>query len=150
MKAASARTVLAALLGLCLAADRPEPPPAAPAAPAAPSAPVATTPGEPQPGGIPQGEGEREILSDLVQLTHGSEFEKAGEGYFSHDMKWVVFQGVPKGETQYQMYVAPLELAGGPPNAPSRLGQTVRITPAKSRNTCGFFSPDGKSLIFAS
>src|SRR5204863_2894423 len=26
----------------------------------------------------------------------------------------------------------------------------IRITPANSRNTCGYFSPDGKSLIFAS
>ncbi len=26
----------------------------------------------------------------------------------------------------------------------------IRITPKNSRNTCGFFSPDGKSLIFAS
>ncbi len=124
---------LASLLALCGAAD----PTAQPASPVA------------QPGIIPQGDGERQILTNLAQLTFGPEFLKAGEGYFSPDMKWVIFQGVPKGETQYQMYVAPLHLADEAP-APAHLGQPIRITPEKSRNTCGFFSPDCKSLIFAS
>src|SRR3954447_15924879 len=88
---------------------------------------------------------ERQILTDVVQLTHG--FDKAGEGYFSHDMKWVIFQASPPGEKNYQMYVAPLALADG---ASSHVGQPIRISPPNSRNTCGYFAPDGQSLIFAS
>jgi Tol biopolymer transport system component len=42
------------------------------------------------------------------------------------------------------MYVAPLKLS------PPSLGGAVRISPEPSKNTCGYFSPDGMSLIFAS
>ena len=49
---------------------------------------------------------ESESLSDIIQLTDG--FERAGEAYFSRDMHWIIFQAFPKGEDQYQMYVAPL------------------------------------------
>ncbi len=137
MKHALPRFCLASLLALCGAAE-PSAPPADP------------TPAASQPGVINQGEGEREILTGLAQLTDGPQFLKAGEGYFSPDMKWVVFQGVPKGETQYQMYVAPLHLPDEISGKPAHLGWPVRISPEKSRNTCGYFSPDGESLIFAS
>src|SRR4051794_15427145 len=53
---------------------------------------------------------ESAFLSGTVQLTHG--FERAGEAYFSPDMKWIVFQGVPVGEKNYQMYVARLKWEG--------------------------------------
>jgi Tol biopolymer transport system component len=85
------------------------------------------------------------VLPQVTQLTFGFQFEKAGEAYFSADMRYVVFQGTPKGEQNYQMYVAPLTLGSNP-----HLGTAIRITPSKSRNTCGYFSPDGKDLIFAS
>jgi TolB protein len=78
-------------------------------------------------------------------LTSG--FDRAGEGYFSADMKWVVFQATPKGEKEYQMYVAPLDVGDG--SAP-KLDSTTRISPPNSRNTCGYFSPDGRSIIFGS
>ncbi len=89
--------------------------------------------------------GETASLSGTIQLTRG--FDRAGEAYFSPDMKWIIFQAVPRGEQNYQMYVAQTKWAV------ERLigAQTpTRITPKDSRNTCGFFSPDGKSLIFAS
>jgi TolB protein len=89
--------------------------------------------------------GEPASLSGTIQLTSG--FDRAGEAYFSPDMKWIVFQAVPKGEKNYQMYVAKTKWAV------ERLIGTespTRISPEGSRNTCGFFSPDGKSLIFAS
>jgi Tol biopolymer transport system component len=60
-------------------------------------------------------------------------------------MDWIVFQATPAGETVYQMYVAPLKLEGT-----VSLGKAIKISPSPSRNTCGFFSPDEKSLIFAS
>ncbi len=88
---------------------------------------------------------ESDTLTDITQLTTG--FEKAGEAYFSNDVKWVIFQATPRGEAQYQMYVAPVvsergEIAG--------LKRPVRISPSPSRNTCGYFSPDGNSILFGS
>ena len=85
------------------------------------------------------------ILSDVVQLTHG--FDKAGEAYFSPDARWIIFQASPHGQPHYQMYVAALHWEG------DRLvgaGEPTRFTPPNSRNTCGYFSPNGKSLLFAS
>jgi Tol biopolymer transport system component len=80
------------------------------------------------------------VLSDVRQLTQ--DFDRAGEAYFSPDMHWIIFQATPRGEENYQMYVAPLR--------DGKTGKPVKISPAPSKNTCGFFSPDGKSLIFAS
>jgi Tol biopolymer transport system component len=88
---------------------------------------------------------ESHFLDDVVQLTSG--FDRAGEAYFSPDMKWIVFQATPKGEKHYAMFVAELRRDG------DRITGTAtpfRISPPGSRNTCGYFSPDGKSLIFAS
>jgi Tol biopolymer transport system component len=86
----------------------------------------------------------KEPLENVTQLTSG--FSRAGEGYFSSDMKWIIFQGAPVGQEQYQMYVARLHLGEGK----AAIDAPIRISPEKSRNTCGYFSPDGKSLIFAS
>jgi len=113
---------------------------------------------------------EPEILQKPIQLTRG--FDKAGEAYFSPDMSWIIFQACPPNESRYQMYVAPLKWSfidepgglrnaqfntplPGAPTTPRRdqiigIGRPVRISPENSRNTCGFFSPDGNSLIFAS
>jgi Tol biopolymer transport system component len=107
------------------------------------------------------------ILSQIVQLTDG--FDRAGEAYFSHNMRWIVFQATPRGENVYQMYVAPVRVgvaegwpgkyptpprkaaeAKSPPLEIQGIGSAIRITPAGSKNTCGFFSPDGVSMIFAS
>jgi Tol biopolymer transport system component len=87
---------------------------------------------------------ETDSLFSTVQLT--SDFDKAGEAYFSHDMNWIIFQAVPHGEKQYQMFVAPFQHGDNNVN----MGEPIRISPPNSRNTCGFFSPDGNSLIFAS
>ena len=83
---------------------------------------------------------ESEILTGVTQLTDG--FARAGEAYFSPKMDWIVFQATPKGESDYQMYVARFH--------DSAIDHPVRITPDGSKNTCGFFSPDGNTLIFAS
>src|SRR5262245_32641007 len=84
---------------------------------------------------------EADTLSDVVQLTSG--FDRAGEAYFSRDMAWIIFQATPKGEKQYQMFVAPVIRAEG---RVTGIGAPVRISPENSRNTCGYFSPDGNSL----
>lgn len=79
------------------------------------------------------------LLSDIQQLTFG--FSRAGEAYFHPTAPVIIFQAVPKGESHYQMYVMPRTLFG-------KVGPPVRISPANSRNTCGYFSPDGKSILF--
>lgn len=89
--------------------------------------------------------GRETSLTSVVQLTSG--FEKAGEAYFSKDMNWIIFQATPKGQQQYQMFVAKVQRPGGEITG---IDKPVQISPEPSRNTCGFFAPDGKSLIFAS
>lgn len=88
---------------------------------------------------------EADTLSDIVQLTRG--FDRAGEAYFSPDLKWIIFEAVPHGQEHYQMYLAHLQYKDG---WISGADEPIRISPEPSRNTCGFFSPDGKSFIFAS
>src|SRR4051812_19641829 len=43
---------------------------------------------------------EADTLSNIHQLT--STFARAGEAYFSHDMRWIIFQAAAKSEDQYQ------------------------------------------------
>ena len=88
---------------------------------------------------------EADCLSDSIQLTHN--FQQAGEAYFSPDMKWIVFQAMTKPDEWYVMYVAPLKWEG---DRIVGIGAPVRITQAGSWNSCGYFSPDGASLIFSS
>src|SRR4051812_17249354 len=80
---------------------------------------------------------EADSLSHITQLTSG--FDRAGEAYFSRDMQWIIFQATPKGEQQYQMFVARVVYEGSDIR---RIDQPIRISPANSRNTCGYFSPD--------
>jgi len=88
---------------------------------------------------------EAHTLRDVTQLTTG--FLRAGEAYLSKDGQWMVFQAIPPGESQYQMYVSKVKYQD---DHMSGLLPPVRISPTASRNTCGFFSPDGRTIIFAS
>ncbi|HEV2293830.1 MAG TPA: hypothetical protein VGR35_08230 [Tepidisphaeraceae bacterium] len=89
---------------------------------------------------------EREkLLSNVVQLTRG--FARAGESYFSPDMNWIIFQASIERDGHYQMYLAQPQWLG---DLIGGLGRPVQIAPPNSRNTCGFFSPDGRRLMFAS
>jgi TolB protein len=118
------------------------------------STPDATKPrAEAPPSGAPgeaaataaEDRGRETALSDVVQLTSG--FDRAGEAYFSPDANWIIFQATPKGETHYAMYVAKLEREG---DRITGAAEPRRISPPGTRNTCGFFSPTGESLIYAS
>jgi TolB protein len=80
---------------------------------------------------------EAKHLSNLRQVT--SDFEKAGEGYFSPDGETIVYQAVRSGYPFYQIYTQPL--AGGEPKL---------VSTGRGRTTCAYFSPDGKKLLFAS
>lgn len=83
---------------------------------------------------------EQEHLQNIRQLTFSwMGFEKAGEAYFSPDARSIVFQAVPKGETQYQIYF--LNIDEGIPKM---------VSSGRGACTCAYFRPDGKKIIFAS
>src|SRR4051812_24438444 len=88
---------------------------------------------------------EADSLADAVQLTHN--FGRAGEAYFSPDMRWVIFQASVRADEPYQMYLAQVKWDG---QRIIGINTPIRITPEGSMNTCGYFSPDGESVIFAS
>lgn len=66
-------------------------------------------------------------------------FERAGEGYFSPDEQMIIFQAVPKGKKDYQMYV--MNLNEGVPRL---------VSTGRGACTCGYFHPNGKRVLFAS
>lgn len=78
-------------------------------------------------------------LKNITQVTQG--FVRAGEGYFSPDGKFAIFQAEEKdtGNPFYQIFVQ--EIA---------TGKFRRVSPGIGRTTCSFFRPDGKRIIFAS
>lgn len=83
---------------------------------------------------------EQPALSNIRQLTFKEMgFEKCGEAYFSPDASSIIFQAVPAGQTQYQIYCMNLKEAA-PKMVSTGLGAC----------TCAFFRPDGKKIIFAS
>jgi Tol biopolymer transport system component len=80
-------------------------------------------------------------LSNIRQITFPAMgFEKAGESYFSPDGKTLIFQAVPKGKKDYQIYTIDIKKDCYP-----RL-----VSTGKGACTCAFFRPDGKKIIFAS
>jgi Tol biopolymer transport system component len=78
-------------------------------------------------------------LRNVRQVTR--DFVRAGEGYFSPDMKKIIFQAEEKdtGNPFYQIFV--MDLA---------TGKTTRVSPGVGKTTCSYFRPDGKKIIFAS
>lgn len=83
---------------------------------------------------------ESAALTQIRQLTFSSMgFVKAGEAYFSPDSRSIIFQAVPTGKDQYQIYVMNLD-----ENIPRM------VSTGKGACTCSNFRPDGKKIIFAS
>jgi len=83
---------------------------------------------------------EAQLLSNIKQLTFPEMgFEKAGESYFSPDNQTIIFQAVPKGESQYQIYVMNIEE-----------GIPRMVSTGRGSCTCANFRPDGLKIIFAS
>ncbi len=66
-------------------------------------------------------------------------FERAGEAYFSPDGNTIVFQAIPVGEKQFQIFT--MDLNSGIP---------IRVSTGKGACTCSYFRPDGKKILFAS
>jgi dipeptidyl aminopeptidase/acylaminoacyl peptidase len=89
------------------------------------------------------------------QLTFSDRFIKAGEAYFSPDMKRIVFQAieVPEGEDSpadfYAMFVCDVVRDGA--GDITGVANIRRVSPKGSANTCGWFHPtDPNRLLFAS
>jgi len=79
-------------------------------------------------------------LKNIRQVTSSSMgFSKAGEGYFSPDGTKIIFQAVPIGESQYQIYI--MDLNEGIP---------AMVSTGMGSCTCAYFRPDGEKIIFAS
>src|SRR5262249_10491796 len=78
-------------------------------------------------------------LKNIRQITR--DFVRAGEGYFSPDMKQIIFQAEEKdtGNPFYQIFVMDLQT-----------GRYRRVSPGVGKTTCSYFRPDGKKIIFAS
>src|SRR5262249_1787249 len=82
---------------------------------------------------------ESQFLSNIRQLT--STFVRAGEAYFSPDMKSIIFQAEEKdtGNPFYQIFTMKLDKS-----------EFRRVSPGVGKTTCAFYRPDGKKIIFAS
>jgi Tol biopolymer transport system component len=80
---------------------------------------------------------EAEHLDNIRRVTFG--LPRAGEGYFSPDGEWIVYQAYPLGYPFYQIYVQALDER-----------EPRRISPGRGRTTCAYFTPDGKRILYAS
>ena len=66
-------------------------------------------------------------------------FKQAGEAYFSPDEKKIIFQAVPIGKENFQIYIMDLEER-----------KPLMVSTGKGSCTCANFRADGKKIIFAS
>src|ERR1700730_7439989 len=86
---------------------------------------------------------EEKHFRNIQQLTFGGD---NAEAYFSFDGKWLIFQRTnPKeGLMCDQMFI------GKVPAKPGEKFEYWMISSGKGRTTCGFFTKDGKHIIYAS
>ncbi|VAX36566.1 tolB protein precursor, periplasmic protein involved in the tonb-independent uptake of group A colicins [hydrothermal vent metagenome] len=96
-------------------------------------------------------EAEAPILTHTTALTASSTFYKAGEQYFSPDMQWMIFQGVPTPEAgqdpdaHYSMYVA--KFIRDEEGNITGTEDPILVSPPGSASTCGWFHPINKGEI---
>lgn len=82
---------------------------------------------------------EEHYLNHIEQITSPAMgFEKAGEAYFSPDGETLSFQGVPTGESDYQIYTLRLKDR-----------KLTRISTGEGACTCSFFHPKENRILFA-
>lgn len=84
--------------------------------------------------------GEEKYIKNIRQLTFSSMgFKKAGEAYFSPNDQSIIFQAVPEGQKEYQIFSMDLN-----ENKP-RL-----VSTGQGACTCAYFHPHDQKIIFAS
>lgn len=82
---------------------------------------------------------EEQFLTNIQQLT-SKEKSTAGEGYFSPDGKFIIFQSEREPENPfYQIYILNIGT-----------GETHRVSPGVGKTTCSFFRPDSEEVLYAS
>ncbi len=78
------------------------------------------------------------VLTDAKQITFVG--PRAGEGYFSHDGKLLIFQSERENENPfYQIYVLDRES-----------GKSVRVSPGPGKTTCAWIHPSKTRALFSS
>jgi TolB protein len=82
-------------------------------------------------------------FKNIRQLTFGGD---NAEAYFSFDGKYLIFQHKNEKENVLcdQMYIGKI------PQTPDEKFEPKMISSGKGRTTCGFFTKDGKHIIYAS
>jgi Tol biopolymer transport system component len=81
---------------------------------------------------------ESQFLGRVRQLTY--EGKRSGEGYFSPDGKFLIFQSEREPSNPfYQIYILDLQT-----------GDTHRVSPGTGKTTCAFFRPASDEVLFAS
>jgi Tol biopolymer transport system component len=81
---------------------------------------------------------EAKHLKNIHQVTFG--FPRAGEGYFRPDGHAIIFQAVPRGKDEYQIYTLELEAGSNP----------LLMSTGRGKCTCSYYHPDGRSILYAS
>ena len=83
---------------------------------------------------------DEKYLENVCQITFSQMgFEKAGEAYFSPDDTTIIFQAVPKGQKEYQIFS--MKIDADTPNL---------VSTGQGACTCAFFHPSEEKIIFAS
>jgi TolB protein len=82
-------------------------------------------------------------FKNVVQLTFGGD---NAEAYFSFDSKWLVFQrtNAKEGILCDEMFIGKI------PTKPGEKFEYKKVSTGRGRSTCGFFTKDGKHIIYAS
>ena len=84
------------------------------------------------------GKDAEQFLTDIRQLTNQG--KSAGEGYFSQDGKYLIFQSEREPENPfYQIYIMNIES-----------GETHRVSPGTGKTTCSFFRANSDEVLFSS
>ncbi|RMF40404.1 MAG: M28 family peptidase, partial [Planctomycetota bacterium] len=82
--------------------------------------------------------GQAELLSDIRQLTFAG--RRAGEGYFSADGRYLVFQSEREPDNPFfQIYLMDRET-----------GDVRRISPGVGKTTCAWIHPSNQKILYAS
>ncbi len=82
-------------------------------------------------------------FKNVQQLTFGGD---NAEAYFSYDGKWLIFQKTNPKEN----IMCDQQFIGRIPTKPGEKFEPRLISTGKGRTTCGFFTKDGKHVIYAS
>jgi len=81
---------------------------------------------------------EQRFITNVFQITSAG--RRAGEGYFSPDGKWMVFQSERiEGNPYFQIYLMNMEM-----------GETQRVSPGFGKTTCAWIHPQTGDVMFSS